>query len=55
VTDNGEGFDPSAETSETHRGMRNMMARAKAVDGTVRIESEPRQGTMVELNVPIER
>jgi signal transduction histidine kinase len=55
VTDNGEGFDPSAETSEAHRGMRNMMARAKAVDGTVRIESEPRQGTMVELNVPIER
>jgi signal transduction histidine kinase len=55
VTDNGEGFDASAEVSEAHRGLRNMMARAKAVDGDVRIESGHRQGTMVELSVPLER
>ena len=55
VTDNGEGFDTAAEVAETHRGVRNMIARARSVDGTIRIESRPRQGTMVELNVPLER
>jgi len=53
VTDNGEGFEPGAEFAEEHRGVRNMVARAKSTAGEVRIDSEPGRGTIVELRVPV--
>ena len=55
VADNGEGFDPGANLSEEHRGVRNMAARAKAVGGRIDIQSAPSRGTIIELSVPVAR
>ena len=55
VEDNGVGFDP-AQTSRTGRrvGILGMEERASLIGGTLRIHSQPGQGTRVELTVPVE-
>lgn len=54
VTDDGAGFDVRAvsfKTEPLHMGLVNMRERARSVGGTCRIESEPRHGTKVVVEV----
>lgn len=50
ISDNGIGFDSGKETSSN--GLKNMMARAEALNGSVYIQSEPGKGTTVLVKVP---
>jgi signal transduction histidine kinase len=53
VTDNGGGFDASAERDQTHRGLRNMSARLQGVGGSAEIKSKPGAGTTIFAIVPL--
>jgi len=55
VRDNGAGFDTARETPATHRGLRNMAARAEAAGGTLAIESAPGEGTKIRFELPLRR
>ncbi len=53
VVDNGRGFDPvhvQEGEGDHHFGLRIMRARAARIGGTLRIASEPGQGTCVTLS-----
>lgn len=53
VADDGQGFDVDAVRGQGRRlGLVSMRERAVAVSGTVRVDSTPGQGTVVELEVP---
>lgn len=53
VEDNGIGFDPQSPQNQEGLGLRNLDHRVKTMDGTIKIISEPNDGTTVniELNV----
>jgi signal transduction histidine kinase len=52
VTDDGVGFDPAEPAVRSRRlGLTSMEERARAVGGTLRIESSPGAGTTVRLEV----
>lgn len=53
VTDDGIGFSTGQPTAG--RGLENMRERVSATGGTWRVESEPGEGTKVEITVPTER
>jgi PAS domain S-box-containing protein len=53
VTDDGVGFDATAERDETHRGLRNLTSRADSLGGRLEIESAPGRGTTISLFVPV--
>jgi signal transduction histidine kinase len=53
VTDNGEGFDATADRSDQHRGLHNMAARAQDAGGEMTIESTPGAGTTVSVEFPL--
>ena len=59
IEDNGIGFDVQDVndnySSRGSLGMVNMRERAERVDGSVRIESEPGEGTRVTLVVPLDQ
>lgn len=50
VTDNGKGFDPNKIRSSN--GLKNMQARAEALQGRLGIRSGPGQGTVIDLYLP---
>jgi signal transduction histidine kinase len=53
VRDDGRGFAPEqVRRAGRHLGLVSMRDRAAGVGGTLRIESAPGQGTVVELEVP---
>ena len=57
VSDNGQGFDVES-TSQNHEkwdhfGVRGMMERARMLGGNVQWVSQPREGTKVEITVPL--
>jgi two-component system, NarL family, sensor histidine kinase DegS len=52
VSDDGKGFDPASVVAG-HYGLRNMSERAARLGGTLRITSEPGQGTRLEVEVPL--
>jgi PAS domain S-box-containing protein len=54
VEDNGKGFEVSTDRDETHRGLRNMSARAQNLNGVLRVRSAPGAGTTVRLRVPVD-
>jgi signal transduction histidine kinase len=54
VVDNGVGFDLSADRSQSHRGLRNMHARARSVNGELQLSSEPGAGTKLAVRFPVE-
>lgn len=60
VVDDGTGFDPEAQATAPQRadgsgyGLQTMRSRIAARAGSVVIESEPGQGTAVQITVPIE-
>ncbi len=53
IGDNGRGFDVSEARSSRQRGLTNLYARAEAVGGTMKLNSEPGAGTRLELAIPI--
>jgi two-component system sensor histidine kinase DegS len=58
ISDNGCGFNTSVDDTELpegHIGIRSMKERARIMNGTVIIESEPDKGTVVTLSVPVGR
>lgn len=59
IEDDGRGFSPgphAAVPSMGHgNGLANMTRRVAAIGGTIRVESEPGQGTKVTITVPLER
>src|SRR2546422_685257 len=51
IIDNGNGFDPSAHKSGN--GLNNMRLRALDLNGSVTVVSDAKQGTRVDLLVPL--
>jgi signal transduction histidine kinase len=51
VKDNGQGFDPSKNTSGF--GLRGMQERAIALGGTLHVWSAPGTGCRISVNLPI--
>jgi signal transduction histidine kinase len=49
IQDDGKGFDPSS-LAPTSNGLTNMRQRLAAIDGTLKIESEPGRGTTLTLS-----
>ena len=50
VTDDGHGFDPSRSRG---MGLLGMEERARRLDGTLRVESEPGKGTTITAELPL--
>jgi signal transduction histidine kinase len=55
VQDNGVGFETTDETHSGSYGLRNIEERAIEIGGTCKIVSLPNQGTMIEVQIPIEQ
>ncbi|HXH21439.1 MAG TPA: PAS domain-containing sensor histidine kinase [Dehalococcoidia bacterium] len=53
VSDDGRGFDPTAERGQTHRGLRNIATRVAAAGGTLEVKSAPGAGTTIIVEVPL--
>lgn len=53
VRDNGDGFDVEARPLISSIGMRSMAHRAHALGGAFRVQSVPREGTTVEVEIPV--
>jgi PAS domain S-box-containing protein len=51
VTDNGVGFNP-VEARDIGHGLANMAARARKIGGTLTLQSKPRQGATVLVDIP---
>lgn len=51
VRDNGRGFDPT-QRFPGHLGLRSMRERVTKLGGTLRIESQAGQGTLIEAKMP---
>jgi signal transduction histidine kinase len=54
TVDNGVGFNASSPTATPTMGMTSMRERAEGVRGRLTVESEPRVGTRVEAELPLE-
>jgi PAS domain S-box-containing protein len=52
VGDDGIGFDTRARPADSHRGLQNMDARARAAGGTLSVDSAPGVGTVVHFDLP---
>ncbi|SPL98631.1 unnamed protein product [[Actinomadura] parvosata subsp. kistnae] len=50
VRDDGEGF--AHDGTESGYGLAGMRARDAEIDGTLRVDSRPGEGTAVEVRVP---
>ncbi len=53
VEDDGVGFTAGTELESDHLGLAGMRERAEMIGGTLTVESEPGQGTTVQLVLPI--
>lgn len=55
IADDGDGFEPEhrALTPGSGMGLLCMEERARLLDGTVRVQSAPGQGTVVEATLPV--
>ena len=53
ITDNGLGFEPSAEQGQTHRGLRNITSRISSIGGRLEVKSSPGAGTTIIVEVPL--
>ncbi len=59
VEDNGIGFNPEKKQTQTNSssgiGLRNMVNRAKLINGTISIKSEAGKGTSITVELPLEK
>jgi signal transduction histidine kinase len=55
IVDDGSGFDTSISPPEGHHGLRNMAARARAIEARLVISSSPGAGTTLALVLPESR
>jgi len=57
VEDDGKGFDlrTAQEPAQRHMGLSIMKERAAQLNGTVRISTAPGRGTVVEIDIPLNR
>jgi len=55
VADDGVGFDMVADRSQSHRGLRNMDARARSAEAELTLESAPGKGTRLTVRFPVAR
>lgn len=53
IQDNGKGFNPK-EVSEEQWGIRGMVERAELIGAKLTIQSEPNQGTLIDLQTEVE-
>jgi signal transduction histidine kinase len=54
IEDSGVGFDPTRVSSGfSHLGLTSMRERAKALGGTIEIETQPGAGTRIYVEVPL--
>jgi signal transduction histidine kinase len=53
VSDSGAGFDREATKEARGLGLISMEERLKALNGTLSIESQPKQGTTIHARVPL--
>lgn len=55
VRDQGKGFDPilAAGMGGNHFGLQFMRERAEQMNGTLRVQSTPGEGTCIEVKVPV--
>jgi CheY-like chemotaxis protein len=53
VSDNGNGFDPSASKAKEALGLISMDERVRAVKGDVKVISAVGAGTKIEVHVPV--
>lgn len=55
VKDDGKGFDPNEIFTEGlgHFGLRGLRTRAAKMDGELKIDSKPSQGTSIRIKVPL--
>jgi signal transduction histidine kinase len=53
ITDDGVGFDPAKLPVSGHYGLLGMQERANLIGGELTIDSQPQQGTTVQLDVSI--
>ncbi len=53
VQDRGIGFDPSQAQKGTGLGLASMQDRVRLIEGQISIQSEPGQGTVIEVRVPL--
>jgi PAS domain S-box-containing protein len=57
IRDNGQGFDPvdlEAAVRAGHLGLKQMRERVESAGGTLLVESQPGQGTLVRAILPLE-
>ncbi len=53
IADNGQGFDPRTAKGRNSLGLISMRERARLVNGNLHIQSEPGQGTTLEMSVAL--
>ena len=53
IQDDGRGFDPSSAADDRH-GIVGMRERVEMLGGTLEIESDPGEGTSIDVTVPLE-
>jgi two-component system sensor histidine kinase UhpB len=53
VCDTGPGFDPAHAQHDSGLGLLTMHERARLVNGTLMVRSQPGQGTVVSVIVPL--
>jgi PAS domain S-box-containing protein len=53
IRDDGDGFEPQARLTETHRGLRNMRLRTQRLGGSFDVESAPGAGTTLRVRMPV--
>lgn len=53
ITDDGVGFDTGQPIDPAHRGLTNMMERARSIDARFSVHSEPGKGTTVMVELPM--
>lgn len=54
VEDDGKGFDELSRDFIPGMGLRNVRIRTEALGGTVEVDSNPQQGCLIHLQIPIE-
>jgi signal transduction histidine kinase len=52
VRDEGRGFDPAAPNPSEHFGLFSVAERIRSIGGHIRVESQPGQGTRIEIDTP---